>query len=134
MYVGHNKYLNNILYITQGADGYLYGVSQNEAFLDLASTEDNVVEFYITTVFKDAITAITLSKNYDPTIDILDYAFPIDNKLIPKLINLCLRELLGVAYRPKDPKNNASDDLSTIATFIRQNMKNPFNKLLEGEV
>ena len=34
MYVGHNKYLNNILYITQGADGYLYGVSQNETFFE----------------------------------------------------------------------------------------------------
>lgn len=126
-YVGHNKFLINILYFTQGVDGYLYAASGKSDFLELVYDDDNLITFTITTIFKDP-DALHLN---DET-DILDREFPFDDKFIPELIQYCLRDLLGMAYRPKDTNNNANDDLSTIATFIRQNMKSQFNKLLDG--
>lgn len=126
-YVGHNKYLFNILYITQGVDGYLYAISSSNSFLDLIYDDNNLVEATITTIFQDPDEVAT-----DTDEDILDTTFPIDDKLVPKLIEHCLRFILGMAYRPRDDKNNANDDLSTIASFIRQNMKSNFNKLLDG--
>ena len=39
-----------------------------------------------------------------------------------------IKELVGAAYRPEDPSNNSNDDLSNIHNFIRQHMKNEFER------
>jgi hypothetical protein len=39
------------------------------------------------------------------------------------MIELIVKELLGVNYRPKDDVNNSSDDLADIAAFVRRNLK-----------
>jgi len=39
------------------------------------------------------------------------------------MIELIVRELLGVNYRPKDSTNNDVDDLADLAAFVRRNMK-----------
>jgi hypothetical protein len=39
------------------------------------------------------------------------------------MIELIVKELLGVNYRPKDSANNAADDLADLAAFVRRNMK-----------
>ena len=44
--------------------------------------------------------------------DILDMKFPIENALVPIVIELVVKELLGVKYQPRDTHNNASDDAS----------------------
>lgn len=102
-------------------------MSGKSDFLELVYDDDNLITFTITTIFKDPD-----ALHVNDETDILDREFPFDDKFIPELIQYCLRDLLGMAYRPKDTNNNANDDLSTIATFIRQNMKSQFNKLLDG--
>ena len=53
----------------------------------------------------------------------MDVDFPLEADLIPQMIELIVKELLGVNYRPKDDVNNSSDDLADIAAFVRRNMK-----------
>jgi hypothetical protein len=45
--------------------------------------------------------------------------FPMEYTLIPELITRVVKEILGVAWRPADKTNNATDELHDIATFIR---------------
>ena len=42
--------------------------------------------------------------------------FPIREYLVPTLIELVVKELIGSEYKPVDQNNNASDDLSKVAT------------------
>ena len=65
--------------------------------------------------------------------EILDEEFPMDNSLVGLLIQYVVKELLGASYRPADETNNAKDDLSDIATFIRRNMKSQFQKQMEDD-
>jgi hypothetical protein len=39
------------------------------------------------------------------------------------MIELIVKELLGVNYRPDDTINNNMDDLADLAAFVRRNMK-----------
>lgn len=63
--------------------------------------------------------------------DVLDMEFPIRDYLVPTLIELVVKELIGAAYRPKDSTNSASDDLSDLVTFMRRNMKSSLQKQIE---
>jgi hypothetical protein len=58
----------------------------------------------------------------------MDVEFPLEADLIPQMIELIVKELLGVNYRPKDSVNNSSDDLADIAAFVRRNMKSDLAK------
>jgi len=58
----------------------------------------------------------------------MDVEFPLEADLIPQMIELIVKELLGVNYRPKDDANNSSDDLADIAAFVRRNMKSDVAK------
>jgi hypothetical protein len=62
--------------------------------------------------------------------DFLEGEFPIREYLVPTLIELVVKEIIGAAYRPKDSINNAMDDLSDLASFVRQNMKSSLQKQL----
>ena len=61
----------------------------------------------------------------------LDREFPVEASLVPSIIELVVKELLGAEYRPKDLNNDATDDLSDIATFIKRNTKSEISKALE---
>lgn len=108
-YVGHNKFLQNVVYSSIGPDEYLYFKSSNALFLTIEHVK-------ITGVFQDAMTASDLTDDAVVNLDVLDRRFPIEEGLIPPLIELTLKELLGAAYRPKDDDNNADDDLSKLTT------------------
>ena len=55
--------------------------------------------------------------------DVLDRIIPMEDSLIVPLIEMSVKELIGVAWRPKDNINNANDDLSDLATFISKALK-----------
>jgi hypothetical protein len=57
-----------------------------------------------------------------------DDKFPIEEALIPNLLELVVKDILGSTLRPKDRDDNASDDLANISAFIRQNMKDRYVK------
>ena len=138
-YVGYNKYNKRSVYGTIGVDNYLYiKSSQDLSLFDKA---------LLTGIFEDPLKAMEQSScTYDDGqggvtkcpqgdtehCDPWDNEFPIEDALQTQLINLVLKDILGAAYRPKDPENNASDDLSSIQNFIANNMKERYNKQQEA--
>ena len=126
-YVGYNKYLKNIIYASIGPDNYLYFKSFNPQYLYLEKAR-------MTGIFEDSQAASELQcpdENGDTVCDILDRKFPIEDALIPPMIELVVKELLGAEYRPKDDANDANDALADLSTFIRNNVKSTLAKALE---
>ena len=111
-YVGYNKYLQNIIYASLGPDNYLYFKSFNPQFLYLEKIR-------MTGIFEDTLAASELQcpdKNGNIVCDVLDREFPIENALIPPLIQLVVEELTKAEYKPEDKENNSDDDLSEVAS------------------
>jgi hypothetical protein len=102
-YVGHNKYLQNIIYCSISPDGYMYLKSYNPQFLYL-----ELVRF--SGVFQDVQEASVLQDN-SVSIPVMDRDFPIEEALVSPLIELVVKELVNAEYRPEDTNNNAHDDL-----------------------
>ena len=111
-YVGYNKYLQNIIYASLGPDNYLYFKSFNPQFLYLEKVR-------MTGIFEDTLAASELqcpNENGDTVCDVLDREFPIENALIPPLIQLVVEELTKAEYKPEDKENNSDDDLSEVTS------------------
>lgn len=108
-YVGYNKFLRNIIYCSKAPDGYLYFKSCNPQFLYLEKVR-------FSAIFEDAKHASEMACPEDGVIicKLGDKDFPIEDSLVPPLIELVTRELRGVEYIPKDEDNNAKDDLSDV--------------------
>lgn len=125
-YVGHNRWLQNIVYASLGPDNYLYIKSENPQFIYLK-------ELKLTGIFESPEDAAELDcdKTKGDICDPWDLKYPLEEALIPQVIQLVAKELLGVVYKPADTTNNNSDDLSTLATFIKNNVKSDLQKKLE---
>lgn len=111
-YVGYNKYLKNIIYASLGPDNYLYFKSFNPQFLYLEKVR-------MTGIFEDTLAASELQcpdESGDTVCDVLDREFPIENALIPPLIQLVVEELTKAEYKPEDKENNSDDDLSEVVS------------------
>lgn len=111
-YVGYNKYLKNIIYASIGPDNYLYFKSFNPQYLYLEKAR-------MTGIFEDTLAASELqcpNENGDTVCDVLDREFPIENALIPPLIQLVVEELTKAEYKPEDKENNSDDDLSEVVS------------------
>lgn len=111
-YVGYNKFLQNIIYCSLGPDNYLYFKSSNPQYLYLEKVK-------FTGVFQDSTKASDLQcpdDNGDIICDVLDRTFPIEDSLIPPLVELIVKELSSSIYRPDDETNNAKDDLANKIT------------------
>lgn len=111
-YVGHNKWLKNIIYAAIGSDDHLYLTSSNSQFRFL-----NGVKFE--GVFADPEEAEALSCDANNSggapCDIMDKEFPLEEALIPSCIELIVQEIVGSRYAPEDKQNNAKDDLAEFA-------------------
>ena len=86
-YIGHNKYMQNIIYASVGPDNYLYLTSSNPQFSYLEKVK-------FTGIFEDIETASELlcsnqeednnqEENNNQSCDILDRDFPIEEGLVP---------------------------------------------------
>lgn len=109
-YVGYNKYLKNIIYASLGPDNYLYFKSFNPQYLYLEKAR-------MTGIFEDPQAASELQcsdENGNIVCDVLDRTFPIEDALIPPMVELVVKELLGAEYRPADETNDAKDNLSDV--------------------
>lgn len=119
-YVGYNKYMTNIIYASIDPDGYLYLKSNNPQ----AGYIENIK---VSGVFEDPQKGAELqcdNNEENSSCDILDKNFPIEESLIPDLIQSVVKELTGAVYRPKDSVNNSSDDLSpTTKSVTNQNIQ-----------
>lgn len=123
-YVGHNKYLKNIIYTSISPDQHLYFKSQNPQFLYLEKVK-------MTGIFQDASEAAQLACDGEQQCDVLDSIFPLEEALIPPIVDLIIKDLLGASYRPEDSNNNSSDDLANLVNFIRRNTKSQLQKAIE---
>lgn len=127
-YTGSNKYLRNIIYVSLGPDMKLYMNSSNSQFRFLKKLR-------MSAVFEDFDEAADLlcdGEGEDRSCDVMDEEFPIRDYLVPQLIELCEKEILGVQYRPKDSNNNSADDFAEIMNYIRRNMKSDAVKQMEA--
>lgn len=126
-YVGYHKWLKNIIYCSIGPDNYLYFKSVNPQFLYLEKVK-------FTAIFEDAeqVLGLTCEGDTETPCDILDRTFPIEEALVPNLIELTVNTLKQAIYNPEDPSNNANDDLSDMVSWIRRNMKSNVQKQIEG--
>lgn len=115
-YVGTNKFLQNIIYVSLGPDLHLYLRSSNPQFLYLKKLRMSA----IFEDFDEAADYLCDSNGEDTSCDVLNATFPIRDYLVPTLIELVVKELVGAEYKPVDQKNDASDDLAKISTTNNQ--------------
>lgn len=111
-YVGTNKFLQNIIYVSLGPDLRLYLNSSNPQFLYLKKLR-------MSAVFEDFDNVSDYLCDDDGSstaCDVLDETFPMREYLVPTLIELVVKELVGSVYKLSDDKNNASDDLAKVST------------------
>ena len=124
-YVGYNKWLKNIIYCSIAPNGYMYFKSSNPQHLYLEKVK-------MTGIFEDIDEVEKLSCEDNKTCDILDSQFPMEEALIPQLIETVVKFMTSGLYKPEDTENNDKDDLSTMMAFIRNNMKSNLQKQIEG--
>lgn len=127
-FTGSNPYLQNIIYASLGPDQHLYLNSSNPQFKYLK-------QIRVSAVFEDFDAVVPLlcdSDGNSQVCDIMDMEFPIRDYLVPPLIELVMKEILGASYRPADTRNNSADDLSDIIAWARRNMKSGLQKQIEG--
>lgn len=123
-FVGYNKWLKNFIYCSIGPDNHLYFRSNNPQFLYLDKVK-------MTAIFEDAEEANALSccpEEEEDNCNPLDKTFAMEEHLIPQLLQLVLKEILGAAYRPADDANNDTDDLADLNTYIARNVKSNLAK------
>ena len=53
--------------------------------------------------------------NSDGCVDILDVNVPVEESMIPALMEMVLKDLTPAVYRPEDGVNNANDRLGKVA-------------------
>lgn len=111
-YVGYNKYLQNIIYCSINPDNYLYFKSSNPQFLHLRKVK-------FTGIFQNTLDALKLTCGENENCDLLDCQFPLEEALIPQVVELIIKELSNAIYKPNDNHNNADDDLANVN--IQQN-------------
>ena len=127
-YTTYNKWTKNLIYAAKGPDDYLYLKSSNPQYLYLEKMRMKA----IFEDFEQAAQYACDEAGEELQCDILDMKFPIENALVPILVEMVVKELLGAAYRPKDSVNNSNDDLSDIIAWARRNMKTAMQKQIEG--
>lgn len=116
-YVGHNKFLQNIIYASLGADNYLYLKGFNENINTLEKVR-------ISGVFENAQEAFNLlcadaKTGEEGECDILNSELPLEDALIPPLIELIYNDLYGPVHTPEDEFNNSNDDKSNTGGPVR---------------
>lgn len=130
-YVGYNRFLKNIIYCSIAPDNYLYFKSCNPQFLHLSKVR-------FTGIFQNPREAFKLQCQEEDDnsyiCDILDSNFPIEEALVPTLVELIVKELSRAIYKLNDDINNANDDLSDLAQFIARNAKkNLRDQIIDNE-
>lgn len=125
-YVGDNRWLQNIIYCSIGPDNYLYFKSSNPQYLYLENIR-------MTGIFENPkeVSKLSCDKEVNDC-NLLDAEFPLEEALVPQLLELVKKDLTGSIYKPEDSDNNASDDLANLASFIRNNSKSALQKQVEG--
>lgn len=125
-FVGHNKWLQDIIYFTE-FNNKVYIKSVNPQYKYLKQIKYK-------SIFENPSKAAEMSCNKDNnTCDMLDTDFPLEEGLQQALIELTAKELATGIYKPADNNNDASDDLSNLHSFIARNAKSSLQKQIDGD-
>lgn len=127
-YVGFNKWMRNISYATM-MGGKVYMKSCNPF---LYYMEEGVYR----DIFASPQEAAALSGEYEVDADgklcnPMEVSFPLEDNLLPLVMQYVVKDLSGGLYKPKDSENNADDDLAALANFIRSYVKSPLRQQIE---
>ena len=117
-YAGSSRYSNNQIFGTIAPDHYLYIKSCNSQAYHLKQVK-------LTGIFEDASVGFEYQcadANGNKECDIMNAEFPIEESLVIPMIQMVIQELSGLKYNAADSKNNANDDLSDLAQYIRQQL------------
>ena len=128
-FTGTNRFLKNIIYASIGPDLHLYIQGNGPQFLHLKHIRMNA----IFEDFDEAAYLLCDGSGDDVSCDPLEASFPIRDYLVPTLIEMVVKTLTGVVYRPSDKENNSDDDMADMMAFLRRNMKSGLQRQIEGE-
>ena len=116
-YIGYNKWTKNLIFASLSPERYLYLTSGNAQYQYLKQAS-------FSAVFEKAEEASEMEcekdSSEDSFCDIMDKEFPLEDALIPPLIELVLKQVAPTTMLPQDKDNNAKDDLPQKAIDIRQ--------------
>lgn len=105
VFAGRNKWTKKTIFFTIGVDQRLHLKSYLPDFEYLKSVK-------ITALFEDPIEVAPMEcDNTRNACNFQETRFPIEEALVPVIIESIVKELTGVIYRPEDDINNASNDL-----------------------
>ena len=128
-YVGFDRWLKNITYVTfEGSKVYLKSCNPLAYYLQSGTYRD---------IFADPQEAAALADDADVDEDgnlcnPLEVAFPLEDNLLPLVMQYVVKDLSGGVYKPADTENNADDDLSKLAQFIRTYVKSPLRQQIDS--
>jgi hypothetical protein len=110
-YAGESKWLKKFVFVTLGSDHKLY-------FKWVDDTLTVPTTLLIQGIFETP-------KNYASLLEIpitnyLDMQYPLEEALVPPLLELVLKDIQENIYRPEDDDNNASDDLGKVSNKVRK--------------
>ena len=127
-YVGHNRWMKDITYVTtEGGKVYMKSCNPMLYYMETATYRD---------IFSDPLEAAALSGEYEVNAEgklchPYEVGFPLEDNLLPLVMQYVVKDLSGGIYKPKDSENNADDDLSALANFIRSYVKSPLRQQIE---
>lgn len=134
-YTGYGRYVRKAAYAALEGDGHMY----------LKFTTDDFKGYnraYITGIFEDPDKAFAASECNDgvcaseasnTNCEPWDNTFPMEEAFTVQLLALTVKELIGASWRPRDVKNDASDSLSDLASFIQRNLRTNVQKQMSGD-
>ena len=109
-YVGNNKYLKKIIYFTV-YNHYLYVKGFHTGY-------EYIKKVMLHGIFENPADALKDEYRCDggnDCRDILDMKVPIEESMVPALMEMVLKDLMPAVYKPEDIQNNANDDLNQVA-------------------
>lgn len=128
-YVGLDKWTKNITYATfTGGKLYMKSCNPFAYYLKEGTVHD---------IFNDPLEAAATSGEYDVDengnlCNPYDVEFPLEDNLLPLVMQYVVKDLTGGIYKPKDDINDADDDLSKLASFIKSYIKTPLRQQIDG--
>ncbi len=126
--VGFNKWMRNITYVTtEGGKVYMKSCNPMLYYMETGTYRD---------IFSEPLEAAALSGEYEVDANgelchPYEVEFPLEDNLLPLVMQYVVKDLSGGLYKPKDSENNADDDLSALANFIRSYVKSPLRQQIE---
>ena len=121
-YTGFNRFLKKVIYCC---------IDKNNIFILKCADNtriNSINKVQLSAIFSDPISVFDFNESNS---DILDEEFPLEDVLVPSVLELVLKDLTNGIYKPTDTTNDAQDALSDLAGFLRRNMKSQFQKQID---